>query len=319
MRTTAPCFTTIFHEPWWLDAVTQGNWCEATVSSNGTAIARLPYIIKRRIGITGIGMPPLTHTLGPQLPLFGATSKFQQSDHRKLLKGLVAQLPRHDYFYQVFDPIIENALSLYELGYDSSLSYTLRIEATQSLERTWKGIRRQHRFEIKSAQKKFSIQHDLGIDQFCHFFNANLKADRKIWSTNAAEKHINQVKIRLYEACRAQDAGCLVAVRDEKNVLRAAIMLVWGHGVMYYFLATRDPDPASSGSMKLLIWEALKMASEKRLTFDFDSFPRPAAVPALASFGGEVRNRINITKIPPLLRFAHAIKSKTKLANVLSH
>lgn len=62
-------FTTVFHEPWWLDAVSPGQWNEATVMSNGEVVARLPYVIKRVMGITGIGMPPLTHVLGPQLPL----------------------------------------------------------------------------------------------------------------------------------------------------------------------------------------------------------------------------------------------------------
>jgi hypothetical protein len=314
-RHTAPAFrATIFHEPWWLDAVTQGDWCEARVNANGKMVARLPYVMKRSMGITALGMPPLTHTLGPQLSLFETAPGFHKPDHRALLNELMGQLPRHDYFHQVCDPSIENTLPLYTLGYDSALTYTLRIEASQSTDITWQGIRPRIRQTIQKAQKTFALQYDLGIDEFCHFYNLNVKSNHKLsWSKNF-ERRANQVKIRLYEACRAQDSGCLLAVRDEKNVLRAAIMLVWGHGVMFYFLTVHDADPAGAGAIKLLIWEALKMAHAKRLTFDFDGFSRPEAVNILTGFGGDIRNRIAITKISPFLLFARTIKSKTRFA-----
>src|ERR1700722_10296636 len=106
-RTSTRLFRSIFHEPWWLDAVAPGNWGEATVTSNGEVVARLPYINKRIMGMSGIGMAPLTHTMGPQLPLTGSSQRFRQSDHNGLMNALMDQLPRHDFFFQVCDPSME--------------------------------------------------------------------------------------------------------------------------------------------------------------------------------------------------------------------
>jgi hypothetical protein len=311
-RTSTRLFRSIFHEPWWLDAVAPGNWGEATVTSNGEVVARLPYINKRIMGISGIGMAPLTHTMGPQLPLTGSSQRFRQSDHSGLMNALMDQLPRHDFFFQVCDPSMENALPLYARGYDSSLTYTLRIEAGQSTEQTWKGMRSNNRNIIQNAKKNFSIHHDLGIEEFCNFYNVNLKSKHNFLWSKAYETQANLIKLRVYEACRARDATCLLAARDEKGVLRAATMQVWGHGVMFYLLASNDADPASKGSIRLLIWEALKMANQKGLIFDFDSFWRPESVPALTAFGGEVHNRISVTKMSPLLKFAREMKKRSR-------
>jgi hypothetical protein len=310
--TSAPLFKSIFHEPWWLDAVAPGSWGEATVMSHGSVVARLPYCMKRFMGISGIGMPPLTHTMGPQLLLNGHAPNFRPSDHQTLINELMGQLPRHAFFFQVCDPSMENALPLYALGYGSSLTYTLRIEAGQSIEQTWKAMRSETRRVIRNAEKILSIHHDLTIDEFCHFYNANLKANHNLRQSKAHKARASRLKLRLYEACKARDAACLLAARDEKGVLRSAIMLVWGHGVMYPQLASYDADPASSRSKKLLVWEALKMANQKKLTFDFDGFWRPEAVGMLTGFRGEVHNRINLTKMSPFLHFVREIKAHSR-------
>jgi Acetyltransferase (GNAT) domain len=310
--TSTPIFTSIFHEPWWLDAVTPGNWAEATVTSHGAVVARLPYCTKRFMGISGIGMPPLTHTMGPQLPLNSSNLSFRPSDHQELINELMGQLPRHAFFFQVCDPSMENAVPLYALGYDCSLTYTLRIDAAQSIEQTWKGMRSKTRRDIRNAEKRLSIDSDIGIDEFCYFYNANLRTNHNLRRSKAYEARASFVKLRLYEACRTHHAGCLLAARDEKGVLRAAIMLVWGHGVMYPQLGTYDAAPGGSHSKKLLVWEAVKMASQKKLTFDFDGFWRPEAVEMLTGFRGDVHNRISVTKMSPLLHFVREIKARSR-------
>src|SRR5438445_8943831 len=59
--------TSIFQQPWWLDAVAPGAWDEVTIEKGGQLVARLPYVVKKHLGFTLISMPPLTQTLGPWL------------------------------------------------------------------------------------------------------------------------------------------------------------------------------------------------------------------------------------------------------------
>ncbi len=304
---------TVFHEPWWLNAASGGNWSEAVVKSDGAIIARLPYITKRLLGVTGIGMPPLTHLLGPQLPVGEDRPGGKRPAIRELLAELISQLPAHGYFNQVCDPSFTDALPLYALGYDSGLKYTLQV-APASPDQLMQGIRARIRSDIRKAERGLNVDHDLAIDEFCRFFNAYTQANHKVWWSQRHIRQADALKIRVYEACRKADAGCLLAVRDKNAVLRGAIMLVWGNGVMYYLLTAHDAQPEGAGSIKLLLWESLKLASRRGMVFDFHGFPRPGAVNLLSGFGGVVRNRITVMKIPPMLQMARLIASQARVA-----
>lgn len=306
-----PLWTTIFHEPWWLDAVAPGTWAEVTVSSNGKVVARLPYVVKRIMGAIGLTMPPITHVLGPQLPVTQTPQGPRLLNDRSLINQLWEQLPRHHYFSQTCDPMVDNCLATYALGYDTCVAYTLRIPAGTSKDKVWKGMRSATRRLTRIGEKTLSVDRNLGIDEFCHLY---AKAVRHHYSVNwskAREREEDKLKIRVYEACRARDATCLMGARDEQGQLQAAIMPVWWNGVMYYLLTARRPEPAQ-GAVHLLVWEAVKLAMEKKLTFDFDGFLRPDGVNFLSGFGGEVHNRLVICKQGPLIHLARAAAGRLK-------
>lgn len=310
--TRAEIFSTVFHQPWWLDAVSGGNWNEATVTSNGAVIARLPYVTKRILGVPGIAMPPLTHVLGPQLPVFRGALEARSSKRRALLTELISHLPPHRYFNQTCDSSLTDALPFYALGYDSVLKYSLRVAPAASPEQMMEHMRKQIRYDIRKAEQSLSIQLNLGIDEFCHFFNACTQANNNVWWSQRFAKQADTLKFRIYEACIRQGAGCLLAARDRAGVLRAAIMLVWGDGVMYYLLTAHDAKPEGAGSVKLLLWEGMKMAQRSGMIFDFHGLPRPGATNILTGFGGRVANRIVVTKIPPVLYLAREVASRMR-------
>src|SRR5690349_7234170 len=56
---------TPFEQPWWLDAVAPGSWGEVVVERQGEPVARLPYVRKRKLGLTVLTQPPLTRFVGP--------------------------------------------------------------------------------------------------------------------------------------------------------------------------------------------------------------------------------------------------------------
>jgi Acetyltransferase (GNAT) domain len=306
-----PIFKTVFHEPWWLEAASGGGWAEASVTSGGAVIARLPYVIKRPLGMTGIGMPALTHVLGPQLPLQLDQPDWHGPTQRELLTELFSQLPPHKYFSQICDPSFTHALPLYALGYDSSLQYTLRI-APAPEEEMMHGIRRRIRDDIRKAERLFHLDPGLGIDEFCRFYNLWTQTNNGQWWSQRYARQADAVKIRIHGASLKAGAGCLLGARDHNGVLRAAIMLLWDDTVMYYLLTTHSATAEGAGSVKFLIWEAMRIASRRGLIFDLDGFPRPNAVNILTGFGGAVRNRIAVQKIPPVLQFARFVASRSR-------
>lgn len=293
-----------------MEAASGGNWDETTVTSNGEVIARLPYIKKRVLGLAGIGMPPLTYLLGPQLPVGDGGGDIRFSKRRALLTELMLGLPPHKYFNQTCHSAVTDTLPLYALGYDSALKYSLRILPAASAAQTMQGMRKQIRYDIRRAEQMLSVDSNLGIDEFCNFFNACTQANNKQFWSPRFKKQANAIKTRIYEACVKENAGCLLAARDDTGTLRAAIMLVWGNGVMYYLLTAHDAQPQGAGSVKLLIWEGLKLARRFGMVFDFHGLPRPGAVNILTGFGGTVENRIVVSKIPPMLHVAREVASR---------
>src|SRR5437016_3909144 len=55
----------LFHEHWWLAAVSSNNFGEITETYGGRLVGRLPFIVTRRKGFRVIEMPPFTRVLGP--------------------------------------------------------------------------------------------------------------------------------------------------------------------------------------------------------------------------------------------------------------
>ena len=60
-----PLEPTIFHESWWLDITTYGQFQMVEVAENGQVVGRMPYVLRRKAGLAFSNMPMLTHFLGP--------------------------------------------------------------------------------------------------------------------------------------------------------------------------------------------------------------------------------------------------------------
>ena len=50
VRLSSPIIPTVFHEDWWLDAATDGNFSVVEVMSGGRTVGRLPFTMTSRRG-----------------------------------------------------------------------------------------------------------------------------------------------------------------------------------------------------------------------------------------------------------------------------
>src|SRR5437879_3359762 len=92
--------TSIFQQPWWLDAVAPGTWSAVEIRRGGVLKARLPYVIDRRMGLTLLRQPLLTQSLGPWISPLEGKNVTQLAHQKELYTELIEQLPAHDYFSQ---------------------------------------------------------------------------------------------------------------------------------------------------------------------------------------------------------------------------
>ncbi|WP_322058681.1 GNAT family N-acetyltransferase [Paraburkholderia sp. J63] len=297
----------IFHEPWWLDIATEGNWSLAVVKHNGAIVGEMPYAISRTHLWRISHLPPLTRTLGPVInPVTGSASR--QMHHRiDITAQLIDQLPECDSFFQVLDPRVDNAIAFALRGFTVSARYTFRIAPHCTVDEAWARLDSKTRNVIRSAERELTIAPELSPAEFLAFYDANLAARSRSNAYGAA------VMRELVGAFVERKAGMLLGVYGPGGGpgarLVAAIGLVWDHQAVYYLLSSRVQD-AHCGSISLLLWTGIRRALERRLIFDFDGFSSPSAFNFLSGFGATLTQRLGVERLGTVYLLTRTLKRR---------
>ncbi|SDC90336.1 GNAT family N-acetyltransferase [Paraburkholderia lycopersici] len=301
----------IFHERWWLEIATQGNWKLAVVKQNDEIVGEMPYTISRARLWRVSHLPPLTRTLGPVIrPVTGSAGR--QMHHRlDVTARLIDQLPECDSFFQVLDPRIDDALAFALHGFTVSARYTFRIDPRSTPDAVWARLGSKTRNVIRSASRELTVVPGLTPNEFLAFYDANLAARSR---TNA---YGDAVMRQLVNAFVERKAGMLLGAYGPGGTLVAAIGLVWDHQAMYYLLSSRAQD-AHCGSISLLLWTAIGRALERRLTFDFDGFSSPSTFSFLSGFGATLTQRLGVERLGTVYLLTRTLKRRFAPARVFA-
>lgn len=263
-ETTLLEVNSIFQQPWWLDAVAPNSWNAVEIKKNNKLIARLPYVLKQRYGLTMLTMPQLTQTLGPWLESSNAKYAKQLSQQKDLMTSLILQLPPCDYFCQCFHYSITNWLPFYWHGFAQTTRYTYVLEQLDNLDKVWSGFQENIRSDIRKANKKVSIHSDLNIEQF---LDVNLLTFQR---QGQKLPYTREFVRRLDNACIENKARKIFFAEDAQGHIHAAIYIVWDENSAYYLMGGADPELRNSGATSLLMWEAIQFAATVTKTFDFE-------------------------------------------------
>lgn len=293
----------IFHEPWWLDIATQGNWKLATVNRNNQIIGEMPYTPTRQHLWRVAHLPPLTRTLGPVIKPVTGSDACQRHHRHDVTAKLIEQLPDCDSFFQVFDPRIDDAIAFALKGFSVSARYTFQIDANSSTDDAWASLDTKTRNVIRGAQRSLTVAPIETPSEFIQFYEANLASRSR---TNA---YSSEVMRQLVKAFVERKAGTLLGVYETGGRLVAAIGLVWDRHATYYLLTSRVQD-AHCGSISLLLWTGIQRALESKLTFDFDGFASPSTFHFLSAFGATLRQRLAVERLGTGYSLARAVKRR---------
>ena len=114
------CANALFQQPWWLDAVAPGAWDAAVVVSDGETVGRLPFMRKKRFGLTILSRPPLTPFLGPWINAGTGNGQTRLEHEQQILSDLIAALPKYDIFSQSFHCDIKDCSQFHWAGFSKS-------------------------------------------------------------------------------------------------------------------------------------------------------------------------------------------------------
>jgi len=296
---------TVFHEPWWLDKATEGRYEQVEVSLGGTTVGRLPYLRFHEMGLTSIGMPTLTHFLGPAIDYGPGNATTRQLRGLSIAGDLLAALPKVSGGVWIkLHAGITDTIAFQEAGFRTDVQFTTEI-APDAEDALWGRMRDKTRNVIRRAQERFMIAEESDPEQFLAFYLDNLR-QRKLKNTY----HLPSVTAVMAE-CIGRGQGKIRVALDEKGGFNSAIFTVWDRKAQYYLMSTRSSD-AGNGATSMLLWDAIKSAAERNLVFDFDGARHGADAKFFAGFGGTFRPRYWVWRSSRALRILGVLNSLLK-------
>ena len=227
----------------------------------------MPWVKKRKFGLTFLTHPFLTQTLGPWFddPSSGTKYSTQLARQKDLTELLIKQLPKHDYFGQNFSPLITNWLPWYWKGYEQTTKYTYQLHDIGDHKRVFDDFEKNIRGYIRKAEKNgIVVTTENTIDDF-------LPLNSAVFSRQGLKSPYDVDFVRrLDAACQEQGARKIFIARDQFGIPHAGVYLVYNQFCAYNIMIGGDPSLRSSGATSLAMWEAIKFASTITQTFDFE-------------------------------------------------
>lgn len=287
----------IFQEDWWLDAAAPGRWQRVVAESGSAARAHLKVYRTRKLGLPALLMPPLTRTLGPVFEQLSGKPETVRRMKVHLTGELIRQFPPHIIFNHVLEPWESDGFAWRLHGYAVNVEYTFRIEDCSDLDHIFAGVRDTTRRVIRRSEEKLTVDaNGMTIPQFLQFYFANLKM------RNERPHFGGEIATRVLIAAAAHDACTILCARLPNGEPVAGICIVFDRRNMYYLMTTHNPQSKETGAVALLVWKAICLAAEYDLAFDFDGFGDRGTAQFVSQFGGVLRQRLRVSRIPKLVQ-----------------
>ena len=254
----------IFMQDWWLDAVCAGKEWDVMLSQdeNGNIRAALPYLLRKRAWIKYVIMPQQTQIGG-----IWFCEQLQNDDEKvaEICQYFSQQLAELglSYYYQQY-PISSVAPQVMEaLGFRAKERVTYRIEDLSDLDKVINSFSKNKKRQL---QKALSLHAELGmnVEDFYRFHKRCLQDQGKEISYTREFLLVLERKARRLNQCQ------ILSICNADNEVLAAAFLVWDKQTMYYLIPCYDVRYKDSGASALLVLEAIKLARQKGVVFDFE-------------------------------------------------
>jgi hypothetical protein len=294
-RSRSAVVPTVFHEDWWLEAATEGNYSVVEVTTGGRLVGRLPFVLRRRSGLRGIWTPPLTHFLGPGVDDGDGSNNSRFLRRLEITRALILKLPPASWQCIRCHRGTTDVIVFQEQSFKTYAQFTYEIRPGP-IQELWQQMRDKTRNVIRRAQERFTVGELEDADEFVRLYESHLTA-RHIQNTLDLE-----TARRVARAALDRNRGRILAARNEKNEIVSANFCAWDDTSSFYVACTRN-ESAGNGTASLLVWEAIQHAAGKGLVFDFAGLGTRGSVLHYAGFGGTVSTRFVAVRATGIGRF----------------
>lgn len=256
----------IFSRDWWLDAVCGDAWNVCLIRRGGQIVATMPYYIRKKYGLTYLGQPALTQTMGPWIRASNAKYAKRLGQEKDLMNQLIDQLPPYASLRHNWHHGQTNWLPFYWHGFHQTTRYTYRLEDLSDLDAIWSGFRENIRGDIRKAKNRYDlrVRSDLGINEFLEL---NLQTfERQGMRMPYETRFIG----KLDAVCEKKNARRILIAEDSEGRRHAGVYIIWDENSAYYLMGGGNPALRGSGATSLCMWEAIQFAASVTKSFDFE-------------------------------------------------
>lgn len=287
----------LYMQPWWLNAVcTKGTWdvCLSYDGADQIEGVLIYYKVKLKGIVSAILMPELTPHSGIWMRIHDEHklklhSKYTHS--KRIMDNLVAELPEVSLYSQKFYHSLTDWQPFYWKGYRGETHYTYVLEDITNIGAVYDDLKGSVRTDIRKAERNLVYGECDDVELFYGLCKKSFQkqAVKPPFSFEVLTSLDNELKNR-------QLRKMYVAFDLEGNA-HAAIYVVYDEKSAHYLAGGSDPDKRQSGAVTLLLWKAIKDASEAGIeSFDFEGSMLPSVEYAFRSFGAVQKPFFRITK-----------------------
>ena len=289
----------LFMKPWWLDAVCAGKEWNALLARDeeGQIIGAMPYLLRKRAWLRYIVMPQQTPIGGIWVTPEVTADRWKTAEVCRAIKEQLDGL-NLAYYYQQYLPgsLCVNAMKA--LGFTTKERLTYRVEDLSNLDNVIASFSKNKRRQLQKALS-LHAEHTMDIEEFYRFHCQCLESRKRKISYSREFLLVLERKARRAKQCE------ILSICNADGQVYAAAFLVWDKNYMYYLIPAYEPTYGDTGAGALLVLEAMKLARDKHVVFDFEGSMNKGTAKHYKQFGSTPITYYGVEKYyKPLFRLA---------------
>ena len=292
-------YVPIFMMPWWLDAVCAGKEWDVLLAEDeaGNIIGAMPYLLRKRAWLKYIVMPQQTQIGGIWVTPEITADKWKTAEVCRAIKEQLDAMGLA-YYYQQYLPGSLCVDAMRALGFKTKERITYRVDNLSDMDAVIGNFSKNKKRQL---QKALSLHADrtMDIEAFYRFHTECLAARRRKISYTREFLLVLERKARRLGQCMVLSVG------NADGTPYAAAFLVWDKNYLYYLIPAINPAFGETGAGALLVLEAMKVAREKHVLFDFEGSMERGTAKHYKQFGSQPVTYYSVERYyKPLFRIA---------------
>ena len=289
----------IFMMPWWMDAVCAGKEWDVLLAEDekGNIIGAMPYLLRKRAWFKYIIMPQQTQIGGIWVTAETTADRWKTAEACRLIKEQLDAMGLA-YYYQQYLPGSLCVDAMHGLGFKTRERVTYRVEDLSDLDSLINSFSKNKKRQLQKALS-LHAERKMEVEDFYRFHCECMAARKRKISYSREFLLVLERKARRLKQCE------ILSICNADGVPYAAAFLVWDKHYLYYLIPAFDPIYRESGASSLLVLEAMKLAREKHVRFDFEGSMDKGVAKHYKQFGSTPFTYFSVEKYyKPLFRLA---------------